>query len=303
MRVLIAGVSGYIGRALCESLLGDAHEVVGLSRSPERTHAAQPGLLHVLRWAPVTEPVPAEAFDGIDVVVHLVGEGVTGRWTAAKKRRLYDSRVESTRALVAGMAAVADRPRVLVAGSAVGYYGERGDDELIESESAGTDFLARLTADWEEAASRAEGLGVRVARIRTGLIVGHGSPFIRPMLPLFWLGLGGPIGSGRQWWPWVHLDDEVGLLRFAMEHAESPPLLNATAPMPVRQREFAEALGRVLRRPALMPAPAFAVRALLGEFSNEVLTSKRVLPSAALAAGYTFRFTDVEAALRDVLIR
>jgi uncharacterized protein (TIGR01777 family) len=288
---------------LCASLLADGHEVVGLSRSPERTHAAIPGLLRVLRWSPVAEPVPAEAFDGVDAVVQLVGEGVAGRWTAAKKRRLYDSRVESTRNLVAGLAALADRPAVLVGGSAVGFYGERGDDELTESDPAGSDFLGRLTADWEEAATGAERLGVRVARVRTGLIVGPGSPFLRPMLPLSWLGLGGPMGSGRQWWPWVHLDDEVDLLRFAIEHAEAPQVLNATSPEPVRQRDFAKALGRVMRRPALMPAPAFAIRMLLGEFSNEVLTSKRVLPSAALAAGYTFRFTGVEAALKDVLRR
>ena len=185
--------------------------------------------------------------------------------------------------------------------SAIGYYGDRGEAELVESEPPGRGFLAGLAKDWEAAAASAEPLGLRVVRLRVGWVLGRGAPFLGPQLPLFRLGLGGPLGSGNQWWPWVHLDDVVGLYRRALEDDGMRGPVNATAPAPVRQRDFAKAVGRVLGRPALLPAPSLAIRLVLGEFAAEVLDSRRVLPRAAEAAGHTFAYTDLDAALRDAL--
>ncbi len=303
MRILITGVTGFIGRALTGELVASGHEVVGLSRDAQRAQASVPLLAQAYGWASPSDPPPTEALSGADAVVHLLGESVAGRWTREKKRRIYETRVLSTKALVDAMRTVADRPKVLVSGSAVGYYGDRGDDELAEQEPPGSDFLATLCTDWEREAVGAEELGVRVVRFRTGLVVGPGGGFLKPMLPLFRLGLGGPLGSGRQWWPWVHMQDVVGLMRFAIENDSVTGPVNGTSPAPARQREFAKTLGRVLRRPAFFPAPAFLLKLILGEFSSEVLTSKRVLPAAAQAAGYAFAYPELEPALRDTLHR
>ena len=212
MRVLITGVTGYLGRNLCQSLTEAWHQVVGTSRNPASANV--PGLLQTYAWEPATQPLPAEALDGVDAIVHLVGERVVGRWTAAKKRKLYDSRVESARNIVRGIASVSQRPKVFVGGSAVGYYGDRGEQELTEANGQGEDFLAGLTADWEQAANGAEALGVRVVNSRTGLVVGAAAPFLKPMLLQNRLFASGPLGSGKQWWPWVHLADFVGATRF-----------------------------------------------------------------------------------------
>ena len=303
MRVLITGVTGYLGGNLCEALVRAGHEVTGTSRDPERALRQVRGLAEATAWEPSTDVLSAGALRGVEAVVHLVGERVAGRWTPAKKRRIYDSRVEGTRNLVRGIEAVDERPGVLISGSAVGYYGGRGDDELIEAEPPGHDFLALVSRDWEAAAMEAAPLGVRVVPVRNGLVIGDGSPFLKAMLPLFRLRLGGRLGSGSQWWPWVHVDDVSGLIRYAIEHDTLQGPLNVTAPAPVQQREFAKALGRVLRRPAWVPAPALALKLVLGEFSTEVLTSKRVLPEAAERAGYLFAHRELEAALRDIFER
>ena len=302
MRILITGVTGFIGRALAGELAGGGHEVVGLSRDAQRAKATVPQLTKVFDWAnPSSTPPPTEALTGVDAVVHLLGESVAGRWSAQKKRRILETRVLSTKALVDVMRTLDARPKVLVSGSAVGYYGDRGEDELSEQEPPGSDFLGSVSRDWEAAAAEAEGLGVRVVRFRTGLVVGTGGGMLKPMLPLFRLGLGGPLGAGRQWWSWVHMRDVVGLMRFAIENGSISGPLNGTAPAPVRQREFAKTLGRVLRRPAIFPAPSLVLKLVLGEFSTEVLTSKRVLPIAAQAAGFSFAYPELEPALRDVL--
>ncbi|MCI0778622.1 MAG: TIGR01777 family oxidoreductase [Chloroflexi bacterium] len=301
MRVLITGVTGYIGRALTRSLAGAGHEVVGLSRYPFQAKAALPELASVHVWLPTEAEPPKEAWDGVDAVVNLVGEPIAGRWTVLKKRAIYDTRIQATRNLIDGIRHLAHRPAVLVNASATGYYGNRGEAELAEPEPPGDGFLAGLTKDWEAAAASAERLGVRVVCLRVGFLIGRGAPFLRPQLPLFRLGLGGPLGSGQQWWPWVHLDDVVGLYRRALEGDGMRGPVNATAPAPVRQRDFAKAVGRVLRRPALLPAPSLAIKLVLGEFAIEVLDSRRVLPRAAEAAGYTFAYTELDAALGDAL--
>jgi hypothetical protein len=302
MRVLITGVTGFIGRALAVALTAAGHEVVGLSRDPQRARASVPQLARAYGW-PNPTSLPPESLRGVAAVVHLMGESVTGRWTRSKKRRIRDTRVLSSVALVDAIRESNERPKVLVSGSAIGYYGDRGEDSLDEKEPGGSDFLASVGRDWEAAAGGAEELGVRVVRFRTGIVLGPGGGFLSAMLPLFKMGLGGPLGSGRQWLPWVHMRDVVGLIRYAIEHDSVSGPLNGTSPNPVRQREFAKALGKVLRRPALFPAPAFLLKLVLGEFSTEVLTSKRVLPAIAEAAGYAFAFPQLEPALRNALGR
>ena len=302
MKILITGVTGYLGGKLALALEGAGHQVVGTSRDPARAGTI-PGVSHLHAWAPLDEPVPEEALAGVDGIVHLVGEPVTGRWTAAKKRRLYDSRVESARNIVRGIEASSDRPSVIVGGSGIGYYGERGDDELPETEAMGTDFLANLSADWEAGVLDAERLGVRAVVSRTGLVVGKGSPFLRPQTPLFKLGLGGRMGSGNQWWAWVHVDDFTGLIRLALENESIRGPMNVVGPHAARQRDFAKLLGRALRRPALTWAPAVVIKLMLGEFAGEVLTSKRGIPEVALTAGYRFAYPGLEEALRDAVAR
>ncbi|MEK9658481.1 MAG: TIGR01777 family oxidoreductase [Chloroflexota bacterium] len=296
MRYLITGASGYVGRALAASLSADGHQVWAVSRSPERARAAQPELAGAVGWDALDA-----AMDGANGVVHLAGESVAGRWTRAKKARLYASRVDTTRALVAAIERAAHRPSVLVSASAAGYYGERGEETLIEASEPGDDFLARLCVEWEAAAASAEPLGVRVVQVRSGQVVGQGAAFLRPQVLAARVGVPTRFGNGRQWWPWVHVDDVVACYRLALQDADVRGPLNATAPEPVRQGAFARALGGALGRPYTVWAPALVLRALLGEMAGEVLTSKRALPQAALAHGLAFAYPELGPALTDAL--
>lgn len=302
MRILLTGATGFLGVPLCRALQQDGHELTVLSRDPEVARARSPALRTVHAWD-ATRPPPPEVFRGVAAVVHLAGEPVAGRWTAAKRRRIRDSRVDSTRALVEGLATrpAGERPRVLISASAVGYYGDRGETPLDEEAPAGAGFLAEVCRAWEDEAARAEALGLRVVCLRFGLVLGPGGGALGRMLPLFRLGLGGPLGSGRQWWSWVQREDALGLIRFALEREALRGPVNVVSPEPVRQRAFARALGRALRRPALLPTPAWALRLALGGFARELLASLRVQPRQALAAGYAFRYPELEAALAACL--
>ena len=291
----VTGATGLVGQALTRALSESGLETAAFSRDPKRLPAAQQKNARV--WPPQPDDV---ALDG---VVHLLGEPVAGRWTRAKKDAILSSRVEGTRRLIdaiEGLSA-ARRPRVLVSASAIGYYGDRGDEVLTESSSAGADFLADVCVQWEREAARAEALGVRVVMLRIGLVMSREGGALAAMLPAFRLGLGGTMGSGAQWWPWIHISDLVGLARFAIDHEAVRGPLNATAPDPLRQRDFAKTLARVLGRPAFLPAPAFALRTALGAFSEELLASRRVIPDSAEKAGFSFRFTRLEDCLRDAV--
>ena len=301
MRVLVTGATGFIGSRLCEALAADGHEPVGLSRNPQSAQQRIPALSNAHAWSPMDGPPPLEAFGGVEAVVHLAGESVSGRWTAEKKRAIRESRVQGTRHLVDALEQLDEKPDVLVSASAVGVYGDRGEDELTEDAEPGSDFLAQVGIDWEGEARRAESFGVRVVHPRIGIVLGPNGGALQAMLTPFKLGVGGPLGSGRQWWAWVHRDDVVGIIRHAIQNDELQGPVNATAPNPVRQREFARALGRVLRRPAFMPAPAFALKLLLGEFAQELLGSQRVLPERAQGSGYRFQYPELEPALRAIL--
>ncbi|HEU4382711.1 MAG TPA: TIGR01777 family oxidoreductase [Anaeromyxobacteraceae bacterium] len=296
MRVFVTGATGLIGRALCRSLLEGGHSVLALSRraapqglpagaEPVQGDPAAPG-----RWQ--------EALAGCDACLNLAGEPVAaGRWTRARKQAIRDSRVLATRNVAA---VVAERgPAVLVNASAIGYYGPRGDEALDESAPPGSDFLSRTCVEWEGAAAPAA-KRARVVLARTGLVLAReGGALPRMALP-FKLFAGGPIGDGSFWQSWVHLADEVGLLAWALREERLAGPLNATAPAPVRNRDLARALGRALHRPSFLPAPALAVRVLIGEMAEVAVTGQRVLPARALDLGYRFRYSEVEAALRDL---
>lgn len=302
-RVLITGVTGLVGTRVAASLLMNRCEIVALSRDPARAQEKVPAVTRAWRWTD-DEPLPTVALQGLDAVVHLAGESVGGgRWTDARKAAIEKSRIDGTRRLVDAIEAqpAGQRPLVLVSASAIGYYGETGDREVQESDPPGDDFLAKVCVGWEREAMRAEELGVRVVRLRIGLVMSREGGALERMIPLFKMGLGGKIGSGNQWWPWIHLDDVVGLIQHAIATEDMRGAYDATAPTPMRQSEFAQVLARVLHRPAFLPAPAFALRSILGEFATEVLASHRVLPVRTLEAGYSFRFPALEPALRDLL--
>ena len=303
MKVLVTGATGFVGRRLSAALGAAGHAIGALSRDPQRARADRPSLAEAWAWRPEDEAPPPGSLAWADAVVHLAGETVAGRWNAEKRRRIHDSRVGGTRHLVDGIGsqAAADRPAVLVSASAVGYYGDRGDEELDEDAAPGDGFLAGVCRDWEAEAARAEPLGVRVVRARIGLVLGRDGGALASLLPVFRAGAGGPLGGGRQWWPWIHVDDVVGLLVLAIEREALAGALNLAAPEPVRQKPFARALGAALDRPSFLPTPAFGLKLALGPFSEELLASRRVLARRAEEAGYRFRFPRLAEALADLV--
>lgn len=295
----MSGATGFVGRVLCRHLAAQGHEVRAFSRRPEG--ASIDGVSDVIGWDVATREPAAEAFDGVDAVIHLAGESVVGRWTDAKKASIRSSRVDSTRLLVSAMAKLKTPPATLISASAIGYYGDRAEETLTEESVAGDDFLASTAIEWEGEAQRAEASGIRVVCLRTGIVIGKGGGALEAMLLPFRMGVGGPLGSGKQWWSWVSLADVVGLIEFALLTPEVTGPLNVTAPEPVRQREFAKVLGRVLHRPAFMPAPAFALKLILGGFSTELLSSKQVLPEKAERLGYKFSHRSLAEAIETAL--
>ena len=282
MRIAVTGATGFVGRRLCEVAQARGHTVVPLGRSEGR------------RWSPETEPAPLA---DVDAVVHLAGEPVAeGRWTKAKKARIRDSRVLGTRQVVAGLAG--SPAKVLVSASAIGLYGNRGDEELTEASAPGDDFLARTCLEWEAEARKAP---VRTALLRIGIVLGPGGGALGKMLTPFKLGVGGRLGDGRQWMSWVHRDDLVGLILHAVETDGVDGPLLATAPNPVRNAEFTKALGRALGRWTILPMPRWQVRLIFGEVADVLCGSQRCRPERTLASGYAFRFPDLDAALQEIL--
>jgi uncharacterized protein len=305
MRVAVTGATGLIGSALVRALRTRGDEVVALTRDLERGRQVLGGDLELQAWpAPQQTPPPAAALERADAVVHLLGEPVAQRWTQSAKEKIRDSRVLSIRSLVAGLSALPDdvRPRVLVSQSATGYYGPRGDDPITESAVPGDDFLAGVTIDWEREASAA-GPSVRVAVTRTGVVLASRGGALAKMLPPFRLGIGGPIGGGRQYVPWIHFADVVGGLMHCIDDQRASGAFNLTAPNPVTNAELSRTLGRVLHRPAVLPVPAAVLRLMYGEMASIVLTGQRAVPARLRELGYSFRYSELEPALRDVLDR
>jgi uncharacterized protein (TIGR01777 family) len=300
MRVTLTGATGRIGTLLVQELLSRGDEVTVLSRSPDRARAALPGV-QAVAWDLSREPAPTEALTGRDGVVHLAGEDIAQRWSADAKRRVRESRELGTRHLVAGLRAAADRPGVLVSGSAVGYYGSRGDEPVDEGTPAGSGFLADVCAAWEREADAAAELGMRVVKLRTGVVLDREGGALAKMLPFFKLGIGGPVAGGRQYMSWIHRDDIVGMQLAALDGDAWSGPVNGTAPEPQTNRDFGRALGRALHRPAFAPVPGLAVRALYGDMAELVTEGQRVLPRRAVELGYEFRHPRLDEALRSAL--
>jgi uncharacterized protein len=312
MRVTVTGATGLIGRRVVAALLERGDAVTVLSRDPKRAKAdlGRPGSSApradspaATRWDPNGEPAPRAALESADAVVHLAGENVAQRWTESAKRAIRESRVLGTRNLVLGIEALAEteRPKALVSGSAIGYYGAHGDEPIDEESPAGEDFLAQTCAQWETEAEMAARLGVRVVKVRTGVVLDSEGGALGKMLPAFKLGVGGPVASGRQYISWIHTDDVVGIVLAAIDGEQWSGAINATAPEPQRNRDFSKTLGRALHRPALLPVPGVALRLLYGEMAQVVTEGARVLPAKALVLGYEFRHPQLDEALRAAL--
>ncbi len=300
MKVTLTGATGLIGTKIVHALQARGDEVTVLSRGPDRARAAL-GEVEAHAWEPLGTPAPAAALEGRDAVVHLAGESVAQRWSDGARRAIRESREVGTRNLVAGIAAADPRPGVLVSASGIDYYGARGDEPVTEDDPPGGDFLAQVCVAWEREAAVAGEHGLRVASLRTAMVLDKSGGALSKMLPFFRLGIGGPVAGGRQYLPWIHVDDIVGLYLAALDGQDWSGAINACAPEPVTNREFSHALGRALHRPAFAPVPALAVRALYGDMAEIVTAGRRAVPARALALGYAYRHADLEPALRDAL--
>lgn len=297
MKLVVTGASGFIGSLLCQRLLAQGHTLTLLTRSAPRD--ASTGTKRWLHWNPGMVGDWASALDGADGVINLAGEPIAAkRWTPKRKHRLRVSRLETTASLVRAMAKARQKPSFLLNASAVGYYGARGDETIGEAAEAGSDFLALLCREWEEEAKKAEKLGARVILLRTGIVLGAGGGALAKMAPPFKLFVGGPLGAGKQWMSWIQLEDEVNLILHLIENPQASGPVNATAPNPVTMKEFCRSLGQVLGRPSWAPVPAFALRFLLGEMAEMLVTGQRVVPTAAEKLGYRFRYPNLPEALR-----
>ena len=298
MRILITGGTGFIGRHLARLLLAQGHRVDALGSRADQQAIDHPRFTYIP--ADTTRPGPWQAaLQTVDGVVNLAGRSIFKRWSRAQKQKIYDSRILTTRHLVAALPD--HRPPFVCSASAVGYYGPCGDQLLSEDAPCGDDFLARLARDWESEALRARERGARVALMRFGIVLGPRGGAMGPMIPAFRWFLGGPLGPGRQWFPWIHLDDLVAAVVFILGARNIQGPVNFCAPGQIRQRDFAAALGRALKRPAVMPAPAFLLRLVLGEFAGVLLSGQRVRPDKLLSSGFGFKYAHIEAALDAIL--
>lgn len=300
MKIILAGGTGFIGKSLTESLSRQNHEVVVLTRSKRNSDSPR---VRFVTWDPYRFDGSWESeFDGADAVINLAGEPIADkRWTKAQKKKLLESRVGPVTAINRALRKASPRPKVFLNASAVGYYGPREDEILDENSRPGTGFLAELCQRWEETVMEAEALNVRTIRLRFGLVLEKDGGALGKMMPPFRLGLGGPLGSGKQWMSWIHRSDLIQLILFLLNHSEAHGAINATALNPVRMDEFAKTLGEILGRPAVFPVPAIVLKVLLGELSEMLLTGQCVLPQRAIQLGFSFQYPTLESALRAIL--
>jgi uncharacterized protein (TIGR01777 family) len=301
VKVLVTGASGFIGSALCDSLLVRGDTVVGLARDPKQARQTNPRVeWHA--WQPTLERPPAKAFEGVDGVVNLLGEKINQRWTDEAKRRIMESRRTGTHNLIGTIAGLERKPGVLVSQSAIGFYGDRGDAIVDESSEPGEGFDAEVVREWEKAAHEADGTGVRLVVVRTGHVLDPRGGFLGQLLPPFKLGVGGPLAGGAQYVSWVHVGDEVGILLWALGNEKVSDTINSTAPNPVTNKVFSKALGKALGRPAVVPVPGITLDLMYGkEFGAVLRGGQRVLPRRALDLGYEFKHPELDEALSDLL--
>lgn len=306
MRVLITGGTGLIGSELTNNLCADGHDVIILSRSGT-SDTFMPSRAQLVKWDGRTAEGWGRLVNEVDAIVNLAGESisganpVSGRWTAARKRRIVDSRVQAGQAIVQALKGATKRPEVLVQASAVGYYGPHGDEPVTEDTAPGNDFLADVCKQWEASVAGVEALGVRLAIIRTGVVLSSGGGALPFMALPFRYFVGGPLGSGKQYVPWIHEEDQINAIRFLLEHQSMRGAYNVSAPKPVTNADFSKAIGRALRRPSYMPAPEFAIRLVLGEFATLIVDGQRQIPRRLQQSGFRFQYEDVDTALKDLL--
>ncbi|WP_129626883.1 TIGR01777 family oxidoreductase [Candidatus Oscillochloris fontis] len=305
-RVILTGATGVIGRRLFMALVMKGYEVVIFSRSPQKAREQLPGAADYVRWAPTTTGAWAASINGAYGVIHLAGapiaEGILGqRWVPSIKANIYDSRIIGTRGIVEAISTASNRPQVLLSASGVGYYGFRDSTALDEQASPGSDFLAKVCVDWEREALRAQEFGVRVACMRTGLVLDPDNGVLPQIMQPFKLRVGGPVLPGTQYYSWIHPDDLVGIYLLALEHEGASGPINAVAPSPQTNRSFSSTLGKVMGSPSWMPVPEFSLRVLLGEMADLVVHGQRALPKKAQALGYHFRYPQLEPALRNLI--
>jgi uncharacterized protein (TIGR01777 family) len=301
VRVLVTGASGTIGRALCDALFSRGDDVVGLTRDPGRARENNPRVTWH-KWDPTLERPDPAAFEGVDGVVHLLGERIDQRWTDEAKERIMESRRQGTHNLVQAIVGLETPPKVMVSQSAVGYYGDRGDEEVDEGDGAGTSFDAQVVQAWEAAAHELDPTGIRLVIARTGQVLSTEGGMLKEMLPPFKLGVGGPLAGGNQYLAWIHIDDELGILLWALDNDSVSGTINASSPNPATNKEFSKALGRALNRPAVMPVPGLVLDAKFGrEFGQVLRGGQRVIPKRTLELGYEFSYPELDAALRDLL--
>jgi uncharacterized protein (TIGR01777 family) len=301
VKVLVTGASGFIGSALCDSLLARGDTVVGLTRDPQRVRGSNPSIAwHA--WEPTLERPPAAAFEGVDGIINLLGEKINQRWTDEAKQRIMESRRTGTHNLIGTIAGLERKPRVLVNQSAIGFYGDRGDAIVDESSESGEGFDAEVVREWEQAAHEAERTGLRLVIIRTGHVLDPRGGFLKQLLTPFKLGVGGPLAGGEQYVSWVHVEDEVGILLWGLDYEQVSGVINSTAPNPVTNKVFSKALGRTINRPAVLPIPGVTLDLMYGgEFGSVLKGGQRVMPKRALELGYEFKHPDLDEALGDLL--
>ncbi len=300
MKVLVTGASGFVGRRVVTQLLAQKHEVVVLTRNLAKAAIVLGSQCRYVQWMDNDTLPPSDAFTGVDAVINLMGENIGGkRWDESQKKKIYDSRILSTRHLVESMAALAKKPRALISASAIGIYGNRGDEALDESAKAGSDFLAGVCKDWETEAKKAEALKMRVVLMRTGVVLGKGGGALTKMLPIFKLGLGGRLGTGKQYMSWIHVDDLAAMYVQAVSDETMNGAFNATSPYPATNAEFTKALGKRLKRPTLFPAPEFVLKKALGEMSTIVLDGQKVIPTKFKDMKFQFKSATLEKTLKE----
>ncbi|HUU50626.1 MAG TPA: TIGR01777 family oxidoreductase [Nitrospinota bacterium] len=301
--ILITGATGFIGKELCRVLKEKGHEIIILTRNPEKAKERLSGITEIKKWSALKELPPVQTIEKAQAVIHLAGENISGRWNEDKKRLIRESRILSTQNIVKAMEEARTRPELFISASAIGYYGDRGDEILTEDSTPGKGFLTDICKDWEEEAKKAEKLGLRVVRLRIGIVLGPNGGALKEMLFPFKLGLGGALGNGKQWMAWIHREDLIGIILHILQNKDIKGAVNGTAPEPVQNKVFSKTLGHVLHRPVVFNIPAFALKMLFGEFAEFLLYSERVLPKRIEDFNYQFRYRTLEPALKECLLK